>query len=228
MVFPEDHGEGRVCICCGGPVSRYNPNPWCYSCHKYRRFNRTCEICGKKLTSIEHERCSSCDEKNPWPPGTTYYAPLSAKKILDSSRPLKPGPGGLKSKNRIGLTIIQVKETLREELRKRIDRLSKLRKPIRIAEENAEFLRSHGEHAEANIFAAEAAKLKEANREVIEKLESEISRIMDAISAVNEVAHEQVNISSSVRKGKTAVTWVPIAPFTQDDIEELIRSLREN
>lgn len=241
----------RVCVLCKGTVRSSNPNAWCEQCNTNMRLGRICLGCGDKLDRVDYQYCKPCRDKGrgSWPSNTTCFRPYSTKPTLDTNRPMKPGPGGIKSRNRAGMSLIEIKEDLRHEQNRQKRRIrgiyeqqnvlhrnkAALEKWADARESSARWCRNNGQGDEAIILDAEAKKFRDSAREIVLRigdLDVQIRSIREVIREVGDAlrAAKEVHTWRTVIPGqfdrpkrkdeiKHSLTWYPIHPFTEALLE---------
>lgn len=226
MVFTEYSEEGRRCAKCNGPVRSSNTDPLCERC---KGRTRLCPGCGVKLSAAEYDYCYKCERgmKARWPEGITYLAPYRERKILDTNRPMKPGPGGIISRNRAGISIIGVKEeiTLRlnrtkENIKKIDSRLRRLVEAYRRKNRQANIAKSRGLSVEAEVLRSEAERLNdlvEKEKERIRREKHFLSELQMVLRNIEENHTWRASIPKTHRPNSKdrGYAWSPLL-FSED------------
>jgi hypothetical protein len=160
---------------------------------------------------------------------------------------MKPGPGGIKSRNRAGLSLIELKEDLQLELERLANRLHRIERQedtlrrnqaafdsqAAAREEHARWCQQNDRAGEAAILEAEAQKLRDSAREISlrleelglkkRSLEEKIRETGYALLAVHEVhtwrPELPVENKTPPPRDKGAHAWNPIYSITNELIE---------
>jgi hypothetical protein len=160
---------------------------------------------------------------------------------------MKPGPGGIMSGDRAGLSLIKLKEELqleRERLAHRLHRIMRQEDTLRhnqvafdrqaaAREERARWCQQNDRAGEATLLEAEAQKLRDSAREISlrleelglkkRSLEEKIRDIAYTLLAVDEVHTWRPELPVENKppppRDKGAYAWNPIYPITNELIE---------
>lgn len=227
MSVPVDYGQ-RVCLYCGDRLRSTNPKMWCEKCHVNEKADRECKECGKRLSSLEYLFCARCGSGKDYP---TYYKPMLAKGMLDTNRPMKAGPGGIKSRNRAGLSLMEIEEEIRRETMRHTDRRRTLLQKARELELQAsgkETLASTSGDVEALVLRNEAAKLRELLVDVeirIKAVDRDLRTLHEATASAKEVHTWRLIVPGQFSRPKyksqvrNASKFYPLMDVSDNDLD---------
>ena len=227
MAKPVEYGP-RVCIYCRVPLRMSNPNPWCEECHVAENASRECRTCGEKLGRLEYLHCARCGPGQKYP---TYYKPMFGGGMLNTNRPMKPGPGGIKSRNRAGMSLIEVKEDISREIQRHKDRQRCFRKTeadleAQISQKLALAERFGG--VEAVVQENEVGKLRERLsllRTKLDRVGEDLQSLHEAMSSVREVHTWRMVVPGQFGRPKPkdeihyASKFYPLANVSDEDLD---------
>jgi hypothetical protein len=233
MAYPHEDAS-RVCVFCRHRLRATNPNLWCERCNVKTKADRDCRKCGVRLGALEFENCRKCEperplEVSPVPP--TFLKPLSSKGMLDTNRPMKPGPGGIKSRNRAGMSLIEIKEDIERQTKMREkwkESLARNRTMLEAQLSEKEDMARLSSPVARLVLEGEAKKIHESLDLVlirIEEVDRDLNSLKRAMSVAREVHTWRTVIPGQFDRPKrksevrNSTKWNPIAPVSDEDID---------
>jgi hypothetical protein len=153
--------------------------------------------------------------------------------MLNTLKPMKPGPGGIKSRNRAGMSLIEIEETLNLEIEKRFSKLrgvtsyiDRTQRVIAHKEAMAERCRDEGNPVGSLVLQGEADAVRRSIVDAqmrAEKMNQDIKALRDALAATKETHTWRMVIPGQfdrpgLRTG-CSEKWRPLVPVEQQDID---------
>jgi hypothetical protein len=153
--------------------------------------------------------------------------------MLNTLKPMKPGPGGIKSRNRAGMSLIEIEEALNLEIEKRFSKLrgvtGHIDRTLGVAahkEAMAERCRDEGNPVGSLVLQGEADAVRRSIVDAqmrAEKMNQDIKALRDALAATKEIHTWRMVIPGQFdRPGLRppgSEKWRWLVPTTQEDID---------
>jgi hypothetical protein len=153
--------------------------------------------------------------------------------MLFTLKPMKPGPGGIKSRNRAGISLIEIEEEVDREIRQRIRRsrdvtsyIDRTQRVIAHKEAMIKKCRNEGNPVGALILKGEADAVRRSIVDAqmrAEKMNQDIKALREALAATKEVHTWRMDVPGQFdRPGLRPAgseKWRPLVPVTQEDID---------
>jgi hypothetical protein len=156
--------------------------------------------------------------------------------MLFTLKPMKPGPGGIKSRNRAGISLIEIEEEVDREIRQRVRRsrdvtryIDQTLRVIANKEAMAKRCRNEGNPVGALILKGEADAVRRSIVDAqmrAEKMNQDIKALREALAATKEVHTWRMVIPGQFDRPRkpgevrtSSEKWRPIVPVEQEDID---------